>query len=265
MTYFEQAIVRTPCDRFSEGITPGLLGKADASLARVHHQGYIDALKASGVKVTVLESLNDFPDSCFVEDSAIVTKRVAIMTRFTAPSRSGESPLMREVIEGIYGSHIEAIQAPGNVEGGDICRAGDHFLIGLSSRTNEEGARQLAEILKKYGFTSSTINIRPHGFILHLSTALSYLGNNTFILMPELANEPALEKYTQLVVKPEERYASNCIRVNDAVIFPAGFPNAIAQVEAAGFKVRPVETSEFQKQDGGLSCLSLRIPPLHLN
>ncbi len=263
MKQFEQAIVRIPCDRFPEGITPGSLGKADVASARKQHQAYIETLKACGVKVTVLEAENDFPDSCFVEDPAIVTDRVAIITRFGAASRSGETPLILPAITAVYGDHIETIQAPGTVEGGDICQVGEHFFIGLSLRTNDEGARQLGEILKKYGFTSSTIDIRKYKTVLHLKTGMSYLGNDTFIVMPEIMDEPELKKYTKLVVTPEESYAANCIRVNDFVIIPAGFTNAIAQVEGAGFKTLPLEMSEFRKQDGGLSCLSLRIPELH--
>jgi dimethylargininase len=264
MEQFEQVIVRTPCENFADGITPGFLGRADAALAKEQHKGYIEALKKCSVKVIVLDEDNDYPDSCFVEDPAIVTDRVVIMTDFCAPSRKGEEQRILSVLTAIYGKKIEWIKAPGTVEGGDICQVGNHFYIGLSRRTNDEGARQLSEILKKYGFTGSTINIRNYKTVLHLKTGMSYLGNHTFISLPEIAGDPELKDYTKIIVTPEEGYASNCIRVNDYVLIPKGFNRAIGQVEAAGFKTIPVAMSEFEKQDGGLSCLSLRIPKLNL-
>ncbi len=264
MEQFEQVIVRTPCDNFADGITPGWLGRADAALAKEQHQRYIEALKKCGVEVTVLEEDNDYPDSCFVEDPAIVTDRVVIMTGFCAPSRKGEEQRILSAITSIYGNKIEWIKSPGTVEGGDICQVGDHFYIGLSRRTNDEGARQLSEILQKYEFTSSTINIRDYKTVLHLKTGMSYLGDHTFISLPEIAGDPELKDYLKIIVSSEERYASNCIRVNDYVLIPKGFTRAIEQVETAGFKTIPVAMSEFEKQDGGLSCLSLRIPKLNL-
>ncbi len=208
-----------------------------------------------------MEADPDFPDSCFVEDPAIVTDRVAILTNFGAASRAGEVERIRPEIEALYNNHIERIYAPGTVEGGDICQVNDHFFIGLSQRTNEEGAFQLAQILKKYGFTSSIISIRSMRPILHLKTGMSYLGEDVMICHPAIAADSELDRFKKIIVKPGEEYASNCIRVNDYVIIPKNFEDAIAQVQHAGFKTIELDMSEFMKQDGGLSCLSLRIPP----
>ena len=264
MELFEQAIVRTPCESFADGITPGFLGRADAALAREQHKAYILALEQCGLRVTVLEEDNEHPDSCFIEDPAIVTDRVAVISNFQAPARKGEEKKVISWIEKLYGTKIEKIQSPGTVEGGDICQVGTHFFIGLSRRTNNEGARQLSEILKKYGFTSSTISIRDFKSVLHLKTGMSYLGDHTFISIPQIANDPELKAFNRIVTTEKEGYASNCIRINDYVIIPQGFNHTIDQVEKAGFKTIPVPMSEFEKQDGGLSCLSLRIPKINL-
>ena len=264
MYKFEKAVVRTPADSFAEGITPGLFGKADPELAKIQHKKYIQALRQCGLEVIVLEPDNDFPDSCFVEDPVIVTDRVAILTNFHAPTRKGEVDRILPVIKDIYGSHIERIEGPGTVEGGDICQVENHFFIGLSQRTNEEGACQLAAILKKYGFTSSIISIRALPEILHLKTCMSYIGENTFILQKAILKESELAPFKKIVVPDNEGYASNCIRVNDTVILPEGFDETIKQTRAAGFNVLETPMCEFMKQDGGLSCLSLRIPKLNL-
>lgn len=264
MSLFERAIVRDISDTFAAGITPGIFGIANVELARKQHQAYVQALRDLNLEVIRLPMSNDFPDSCFVEDPAIVTERVAILNNLGAQTRKGEANLILPALKDIYGSHIERIEAPGTVEGGDICEAGNHFFIGLSRRTNEEGAYQLAKILEKYGYTSSIISIRSFRSILHLKTGLSYLGNNTVICHPQIANDYGLDGYRKLIVKDDEEYASNCIRINEAVIMPKGFDDAIKQVKDAGYNVTELEMSEFMKQDGGLSCLSLRIPKLSL-
>lgn len=263
MCKFEKAITRTPCATFANGLTPGLLGKPDVNLAKEQHKGYISALQQCGLKVEVLPADDQYPDSCFVEDPAIVTDKVAIMTSPCDPSRKGEELRIRAAIDAVYGSHVETLTAPATLEGGDICQVGNHFFIGLSRRTNDEGGRQLAAVLKKYGFTSSFINIRDFKTILHLKTGISYLGNNTFICMPEIASHPELAKFKKIITSDAEGYSANCIRVNDTVIMPQGFDGAIHDVEAAGFTVMAIPVTEFRKQDGGLSCLSLRIPKLN--
>lgn len=262
MCKFERAITRTPCDAFANGLTPGLLGKPNVTLAKEQHKGYLTALKECGVEITLLPPAEKYPDSCFVEDPAIVNNKLAIFTSPFDPSRQGEQLLIHDAVVSIYGRHIEAIQRPGTLEGGDICQVGNHYFIGLSRRTNDEGGRQLAEILAKHGFTSSFINIRKSETILHLKTGMSYLGNNTMIVMPDFKDLPELSAFRKIVTDSNEGYAANCIRVNDYVIMPAGFEKAIRDVESVGFSVKPIPMTEFQKQDGGLSCLSLRIPPL---
>lgn len=264
MIEFERAITRTPGATFADGITPGLLGRADAALAQEQHRGYIAALEKCGVEVITLEADDAHPDSCFVEDPAIVNDRVAVITAPCKPSRQGEEDLIRPVIESIYGSHVEQIKRPGTLEGGDICRVDEHYLIGISDRTNENGAQQLADILKKYGFTSEFVDMciptRQH--ILHLKTGMTYLGNNVMLLCPALADDPVFEKYEKIFTDEDDAYSVNVIPVNGHVIMAKGFEKTAGKLRAAGYDVIEVPVTEFEKQDGGLTCLSLRIPKL---
>ncbi len=259
MCHYEKAITRPPSDTFAEGLTHGLLGKPDVALAKKQHEAYVSALRRCGVSVTVLHPDNDHPDSCFTEDEAIVTDRMAVIPSMCRPSRQGEEVRMRPIIEAFYQGRIEEIRQPGTLEGGDICRDGNHFFIGISSRTNEEGARQMAAIAEKYGFTYDFCDIRGIR-ILHLTTGMSYIGNNTIICCPDFKHLPAYKGYRVIVTSEKEAYAANCVRMNDKVIMPAGFKGTERKLIRAGFDVIQVPMSEFEKQDGGLSCLSLRLP-----
>jgi dimethylargininase len=153
---------------------------------------------------------------------------------------------------------IASIQGPGTVDGGDICEAGNHFFIGLSDRTNEAGAGQLAELLASYGYTSSTVDIRNVKDILHLKSGLAYLGDNRLVVIEALENRQEFRGYELVRVSLDEEYAANCVRVNDYVLVAAGYPLFDETLRSAGYKTIALEMTEFQKMDGGLSCLSLR-------
>jgi dimethylargininase len=149
-------------------------------------------------------------------------------------------------------------RGPGTLDGGDVLQIGDHFYVGLTERTNEEGARQFSEIVRRHGFDVSLVPLRR---FLHLKTGVSYLGNGDLIVAGELAENDAFASFDRLHVPPREKYCANCIRVNDSVIFPAGYEGTKARISARGYdEVIELEMSEFRKVDGGLSCLSLRLP-----
>lgn len=132
---------------------------------------------------------------------------------------------------------------------------GSHFYIGLSKRTNEKGAQQLISILKKYNLTGSMVEMKD---MLHLKTGLAYLENNNLVACGEFINKPEFQKYNIIKIDEDESYAANCVWVNDVVLVPKGYPKAKTAIEKCGYKTREVDTSEFRKVDGGLSCLSLR-------
>ena len=254
---FKNVIVKTPCSKITDGITSAPeLGKPDYELALKQHASYIEALKKCGVEVTVLPADENFPDSCFVEDTAVLTRKCAIITNPGAESRNREIESMIPVIKKFYPEDcIEYIQAPGTLEGGDVMMVGDHFYVGKSARTNEEGIRQFIAILEKYGLTGSEVELKE---VLHLKTGVNYIENNNMLVSGEFIEKPEFEKYNKIVIPEDEAYAANCIWVNDTVIVPEGYPAVLKAVQDAGYKTLLVDTSEFRKIDGGLSCLSLR-------
>ncbi|HCY84580.1 MAG TPA: N(G),N(G)-dimethylarginine dimethylaminohydrolase, partial [Desulfobacteraceae bacterium] len=163
-----------------------------------------------------------------------------------------------EVITGVlkkYYNAIEHIQAPGTLEGGDVMMVGHHYYIGLSERTNRAGADQLIAALVKYGMTGSVVEMNE---MLHLKTGLAYLEDNILLVAGEFTDKAEFKDFRRIEIPEAEGYAANCIRVNDHVIVPEGYPETRAKIEAAGLNVLTCDTSEFKKLDGGLSCLSLR-------
>jgi dimethylargininase len=259
---FTRAIVRPPGRSFASGLTSAGEGPPDLTRALEQHAAYVRALCERGVEVTQLPPDEDHPDGTFVEDTAIVTARGAILTRPGAPSREGEVPGIAESLRRFYAER-RAIEAPGTVDGGDICEADGHFLIGVSARTNAHGARQLAQHLNRLGYASSIVDIRDHPALLHLKSGIAYLGEALWVVQSavqdQLRSLPGMTQVQDPVVAgPAEGYAANCVRVNDAVFVAAGYPVLKAALEQRGCRVVQLEMSEFKKMDGGLSCLSLR-------
>lgn len=251
----KNAIVRRPGHSLVNGITSAPeLGKPDYGLAIKQHDAYIEALKSCGVGVTVLKADERFPDSCFVEDVAVCTRKFAVITNPGASSRKGEEIEIIEVIKKYY-NDIEYIEKPGTLEGGDVMMVKDHFYIGLSKRTNREGAEQLIKVLGKYGMSGSIVEMLE---MLHLKSGLAYLEDNVLLVTGEYINNLEFKKFNKIMIDEEETYSANCIRVNDYVLVPADYPKTKEKIEAAGFKVIIVDTSEYRKVNGGLSCLSLR-------
>jgi dimethylargininase len=252
---FTEAIVRIPGRNFAEGLTTVQLGVPRFERVLAQHAEYCAALLGCGLNVTTLEADLDHPDSTFVEDTAVVTSRSAILTRPGARSRESEVAAMRPVLRGFFPA-LTQIEAPGTLDGGDICEAGEHFFLGVSQRTNEEGAQQLAAHLAGLGFTSETVDVRGIQSILHLKSGVSYVGNNTLVVIEEMAG--MFPGYERIVVVREESYAANCVRVNDRVLVAAGYSRLVLELRERGFDPLELDMSEFQRMDGGLSCLSLR-------
>ena len=252
---FTNAIVRTPGRSIVEGLSDSkTLGLPNYEQAIIQHQSYIDVLTKCGLDVLVLEPCEEYPDSTFVEDVALITPNCVIITRPGAPSRRGEVHEIEFVLKQKF-NNIEAIEAPGTIEGGDIMMVGDHYYIGLSERTNIEGAKQMIQILTKYGMSGSTISLKN---VLHLKTGLSYLEENNLVVCGEFIKDSSLEGYNRIEIPEKESYAANCIWVNESVIIPLGYPTTKQRIKNAGYPVIETDVTEFQKLDGGLSCLSLR-------
>ena len=209
--------------------------------------------------ITCLAADPAYPDSTFVEDTAVLTESGAMLTRPGAPSRAGEVLSVGGVLRNLVtASNIETIQAPGTIEGGDVCEAGGHFFIGISERTNESGAAQLAAWLASCGFTSSLVDILEEATLLHLKSGLAYVGENRLVVTDALALREEFAGYEHIRVSPDEEYGANCVRINDSVLIPAACVKLGQELRKLGYQTIALEMSEFQKMDGGLSCLSLR-------
>jgi dimethylargininase len=254
---FRHAIVRTPGSNFDAGLTTVSLGRPVLKKVLIQHARYCTALEECGLELTVLEADLRYPDSTFVEDTAVISERGAIVMRPGAESRSGEVESILPALQRFFPAMPE-IEAPGTVDGGDICEAGEHFFLGLSHRTNEDGARQLAARLRELGYTSSVIDVRSMNSILHLKSGIAYIGDNTMVVIEEMADNPFFAGFGLIRVSEEEGYGANCVRVNGRVLVAEGFPRLTAALRDRGFEPLALEMSEFRKMDGGLSCLSLR-------
>ncbi|HET6893437.1 MAG TPA: arginine deiminase family protein [Pyrinomonadaceae bacterium] len=252
-----RAIVRRPSTNFGEGLTSAGLGAPDYSRAIDQHTAYCSALERCGLTLTTLEPDSRHPDSTFVEDTAVVTRQFAVLTRPGAPTRVEEVALIKNSLASFY-STLHTIREPGTLDGGDICQADNHFFIGISKRTNEAGAEQLSELLESFNYTSSLVDILPLDDILHLKSGLAYVGNNRLVVIDSLASRKEFRDYDLIRVTLQEQYAANCVRVNGYVLIAAGYPVLERSLRTLGYQTLPLEMSEFQKMDGGLSCLSLR-------
>jgi dimethylargininase len=255
---FTHAIVRPPARNFADGLTTVDLGTPDVDLALTAHARYCAALERHGCTLVTLPADERYPDSTFVEDTAlIIPGRGAILTRPGAQSRAGEVDAIRDAVSGFF--HDAArITAPGTLDAGDVCDAGRHIFIGVSRRTNASGAQQLADWLATFGITSSTVDIRQTPGILHLKSGVCAIEPRRLTAIGALADHTAFAGYDIVRVVAGEEYAANCVRVNDVIFVADGFPHMHAALRALGYTLEVLDMREFEKMDGGLSCLSLR-------
>ena len=251
---FQKAITRMPSKSIIYGITETNNGAPNYNLAVKQHELYINALQKCNLEVVALEANESFPDWCFVEDVALLTKKCAIITRPGAKSRLHEIDSIEITLKKHF-TNIERITESGTIEGGDIMMVGNHYYIGLSKRTNSNGAQQMIKILEKYGFTASTVTLQN---VLHLKTGLSYLENNNLLISGEFITKPEFEKLNHLIIPEEAAYSANSLWINNKVIVPKGYSETRKLIEKTGYQTIELDMSEFRKIDGGLSCLSLR-------
>jgi dimethylargininase len=252
MALFRNALVRRPCRNLVNGLSSAGLGRPDYPKALAQHEGYVQALRECGLAVSVLPPDEVYPDSVFIEDTAVMSEKTAVVTRPGAASRRGEEAAVAATLRSFY-PRLEAIRAPGTLEGGDVFRAGDRFFIGISGRTNLEGAGQLGMILNRHGYDFVMVPLRE---VLHLKTGVAYLEGNRLLACGEFLDHPLLSAFEIVPVPAAD--AANSVWINGRVLVPAGFPVTLRLIATLGYKTAAVDVSEFRKLDGGLSCLSLR-------
>ncbi|HXM51287.1 MAG TPA: hypothetical protein VN956_25815 [Pyrinomonadaceae bacterium] len=257
MTTFTRAIVRPPAPNFAAGLTTAGLGAPNYDRALEQHAAYCAALEQCGLTLTTLGPDANHPDATFVEDTAVLTGRCAVLALPGAPSRVGEVTRIKDRLADFYPS-LPSIRAPGTLDGGDVCEAGGHFFIGISERTNEAGARQLAECLAQFEYRSTFVDMRSEKQILHLKSGLSFLGGKRLVVIEALADRAEFQGYEVIRVPTGYEYAANCVLINDRVLVATGYEEFAGKLKKLAYQTIALEMSEFRKMDGGLSCLSLR-------
>jgi dimethylargininase len=251
---FNSAIVRTPGKSVVNGLRAGAGPSPSFEAVLAEHRTYVTALKDAGVEVTVLDALEAFPDSTFVEDPALVFTQAAILLRPGAPSRAAETHELLATLTARFPRVLQLTE--GHADGGDILVTPGRVFIGLSARTNALGAEALNALLGSIGLASQIVEI-PRG-TLHLKTDCSLIDEETVLVTAEFARSGVLEGLRILVVPEEERGAANALRVNDVVFIRAGCTRTHEMLVAHGLNVVQLPVSEIAKVDAGLSCMSLR-------
>jgi len=224
----------------------------DMERARAQHHGYEALLAKLGAKVISLPEESDLPDSMFVEDPAIVLDEVAVICTLGAEARRKEAASLAAALE--PHRKLAYIKLPGTLEGGDILRVGKKLFAGFTQRSNPEGIRQLAVIAAQYGYDLTGV---PVTGCLHLKSAVTNLGKNTLLANRAWFQWKRLEGFEWVDVDPAEPHAANAVVIGDTVVFPESFPKTRAHIEARGFRVTPLDISELQKAESGLTCSSL--------
>ena len=251
--FFETVLVRPPGNAYVKCVsTNPAKTSIDLSLAKEQHKQYVSTLKESGLRVIELTSLEDFPDSVFMQDPAILGSRRTVIGRFGETSRRGEEEALREDLSDLkvgIGT-INSVVSPGTLEGGDVVITEQGIIVGESQRTNENGIRQLAAYLDHLPVKAVKTSL------LHLLCGCSYLSRKTMIIAPDLVDPISFPDFRLIKIPLEEAYATDALYVGgDRVIIPSGFPKTVMKLKEAGYRPFEVDVSEFYKGDGGVTCL----------
>lgn len=245
-----RAIVREPGLSYKECIsTHPLHHSLNLELAKEQHRIYCQTLEDLGLELIKLPAKDDYPDSCFVEDNAIVSGDKAFVTRMAVESRRGEEEDVEEVLERYF--KTKKTKEPATIEGGDVVHLPNKLICGITQRTNKEGVRQMREWLDIQIDTISNPNI------VHLKSYMKYLGNKIMITTEEYSNHPLVKELELLIVPKEEYYSVNCLAIRNSVVMSNKFSYASKIVREAGFEVINLEMSEFEKCQASLTCLSI--------
>jgi dimethylargininase len=217
------------------------------------HSAYVNTLRVLGLTVVELEALPGYPDAYFVEDVAVVVPEVAVITRPGTAARLGEEASMAPVLAQYR--PLARIEAPGTLDGGDVLLVGNRCFVGVSERTNEAGADQLAQILAKYGYECTAV---PVAAGLHFKSSVNWVGEKTLLVTADFAGRPELDGYEKIVVPEGEETAANVLWVNGRLLIAQGYPQTKQKLLDWGADIIELDTSEAAKMDGGLTCMSLR-------
>jgi dimethylargininase len=250
MNKFLSAWVRRPSKNFAQALSQHPEAPSiDFQKARQQHAAYCEALKTAGLAVEVLEPLDAFPDSVFIEDNALILEGRAVLCSMKEATRRGEVSFLADALQ----SRLPVLQlhAPVLIDGGDVLQTEDTVFVGQSQRTHPEAVAALQSLTSKL-----VVPVRVKQG-LHLKTSVSALGGNLWVINPSHVETEPFREFEWIEVDEEEAYAANCLAVRDSVVLPAGFPMLEQRIQKHGFSTLSVDMSEFQKADGGVTCLSL--------
>lgn len=245
------AIVRLVPDSFDRCVRTSS-EKIDVEVAKRQHAEYCGVLQQLGLKLVRAKGDNDLPDSCFVEDTAVIFEDKAVICNMCVQSRADEVVEIAKVLKKF--KRIQRILPPATIDGGDVLRVEDRVFVGISTRTNVHAIGQLREILKDSHMSVVPVRIRR---VLHLKSACTYLGNDTVILSEGCFETNVLKGLKKIVVPKGEEYAADCLAVNGTILMARGYAKTRKLVEIKGFPVVELDISEFRKGDGALTCLSI--------
>lgn len=251
---FKYALVRRPGRSISNGLSTLNLGQPSYPRALAQHDAYVEALQQCGLEVICLDPLEEFPDSTFVEDAAVLIKDCAILTAPGASSRRREVAAIAPVLADFF-PEVKGIASPGQLDGGDVMVIDSCLYVGLSGRTNQQGIEQLSEIVAEQGLRVSAV---PVSGCLHLKTGVTRIAERTLLGTENLLGFPGFAGFEKITVGADSAGAANCIAINGKLLMPAGFPVIKEMLSGCGRDIIEVDISEFAKIDGGLTCLSLR-------
>jgi dimethylargininase len=251
---FDRALVRRPGKSVVNGLSTQTGPRPDFAAVAQEHEGYLEALHACGLAVEVLPPLEAYPDSIFVEDPALVFGHAAIVLRPGAQTRLGEATDMDRVLTHHFG-HVSRL-SKGFADGGDMLLTPEGVFIGLSKRTDQEGAAELGSLLSELGIRSRVV--QTPGDTLHLKSDCSLVDDDCVLCTRGLGASGLFDAYRKLIVPDVEKRAANSLRLNDTVLVGEEFPLTINLLRGEGYKVRSVPVSAIGKLDAGLSCMSLR-------
>ncbi len=253
---FTRALTRQPAVTAAQGITTSThLGIPDLTKMAQQYTAYLDALRECGLDVIILPPDERFPDGHFVEDPVVIFRELAFVSRPGAVARRGE-----EAALAVNLSHLHRVYLTGDeatLDGGDVLFCADRVLIGLSERTNTAGAQQLAAALRT---VQPDLQVEMVAFsgVLHLKTGVTELAPGVLVRSPHMHTDHDFSFAQTVTLPPREAYAADVLPVNDALLIPAGFATVAALASKHYTRVIALEMSEFEKMDGGLTCLSLR-------
>jgi dimethylargininase len=224
----------------------------DVQRARSQHDAYEQALRELGVYVKRVDDGRDFPDSVFIEDTAVVVDEAAIITRPGAATRRGETDAVAAAV-GKYRPLVRLTE-PATLDGGDVLCVGKRVCVGRSARTNAEGIGQLSAALKPFGYKVESLDIRG---CLHLKSAVTAIGDSVVLINPAWVDRQAFAEMEIIDVHPEEAMAANALLVGQTVLFPRHFPRTAERLERRGVRLVRVACDELAKAEGALTCCSL--------